>query len=419
MRRLAAALALIASEPGAAHTASRRGCPRPLAAAAAILVLLLAAPSAGAAIGRADLGGSGVEQAFVEADAAFGVAVDRGHIYWTDLDPFGAGDAIGRAAIDGADADPSFIVGVGDPGGIAVSGGHIYWANTETESIARANLDGTGVELDFIPDTGFTTAVAVDSSHVYWGWDVGLSRGIGRANLDGSGVVKDFIDAGPLSWGVPRGLAVDADHIYWSAGVVIGRADIDGGGVIPVYLTPCLDPGQVSNCSASSVYVAGVAVDDSSIYFSGTWPPDGHDYVYAIGRADLDGSGLDLDLVTTSGMPWALATGTEHLYWAADSVTSPPTIGELIETVKSLGLGKRTRQGLLGKLRRAEAAVETEHMRCACRNLKAFVNRVTRLSGTKIDPADADGLIADAGAIRDSLGCNPGRAARRAGRLGS
>ncbi len=77
--------------------------------------------------------------------------------------------------------------------------------------------------------------MAVDGGHVYWTWTHVLSlfetyastSVIGRANLDGSGQAPSFI-TGP---GDAAGLAVDGGHVYWVNGGRIGRANLDGSGV--------------------------------------------------------------------------------------------------------------------------------------------------------------------------------------------
>ena len=82
--------------------------------------------------------------------AASGVAVDAGHVYWTDAYSFPPG-TIGRANLDGTGVDQSFISGAQGPFGVAVDAGHVYWANGNFPgSIGRANLDGTGVDQSFI-----------------------------------------------------------------------------------------------------------------------------------------------------------------------------------------------------------------------------------------------------------------------------
>jgi hypothetical protein len=158
---------------------------------------------------------------------------------------------IGRANLDGSDADPDFIADAGNnPLGLAADGSHVYWVNangSSTEAIARANLDGSGVEPNFIslPSSSSLCDVAVDGSHVYWSDEAG--EAIGRANLDGSGVEEKFIAAE-----APCELALDGAHIYWAgqANNAIGRADLDGSGV-----EQSLIP------SAPGAYPIGVAAD--------------------------------------------------------------------------------------------------------------------------------------------------------------
>ena len=156
----------------------------------------------------------------------------------TSQNPYG--DAIGRANLDGTGVDPSFISGPSflPSGGLAVDDAHIYWADDyQLRGINRANLDGSGVEHGFISVRG-PGALAVDGQHVYWtnsdfgaaafGRPPNLASAIGRANLDGSGVDPRFI-TGAIEL---TGVAVDAAHVYWFNGAdAIGRANLDGSGV--------------------------------------------------------------------------------------------------------------------------------------------------------------------------------------------
>jgi len=78
----------------------------------------------------------------------FGLAVDAGHIYWAD-----PGDGtIGRADLDGSNADRSLINGAGAPYfyELAVDADHIYWTNHSTGTIGRADLDGSNADETFI-----------------------------------------------------------------------------------------------------------------------------------------------------------------------------------------------------------------------------------------------------------------------------
>jgi hypothetical protein len=270
----------------------------------------------GVGIGRANLDGTG-EETLINRGGGItcGIMVDRNYVYWAD-----GNGAVDRAKRDGTGIDTRFIVTSGNgsppttppgtgfsqapppansPACLAVDGAHVYW--TSSEAIGRANLDGTGIEENFIPVqkssvTGSTCGLAVDRSHIYW--DNGATGTIGRANLDGTGAVQDFIvtgsggsgptgGSGPAATNVAHamcGLLVDGAHIYWGTGAVPN--------ISPTDPTPPA-PG-----------------------------PDG-----AIGRANLDGTGVDNSFITRVGvsLPIPCAEDGAFLYWASLDFTRGPT----------------------------------------------------------------------------------------------
>lgn len=155
------------------------------------------------------------------------VAVDAGHIYWTN------GDVIGRANLDGSNVQSAFIP-LGETtqaSQVQVSGGKLYFRLRQAAifSIGRADASGANVVLDFIPNIPLGAGLAVDAGHIYWtqGGPVPAMRSIARADLDGSHVIPRFIAAGLHGL---DGLAIDAGHIYWSTFPAgrIERARIDG-----------------------------------------------------------------------------------------------------------------------------------------------------------------------------------------------
>ena len=236
-------------------------------------------------VGIAQLNGTGADQSYISgAKLPYGVAVDSAHIYWANSNT----GTIGRANLDGTGVNQSFIT-ANSPAGVAVDGAHIYWTNfnaAPTGSIGRANSDGTNVIQNFITTVRNPVGVAVDSAHIYWANTSSTKGGgIGRANLDGSGVNQFFISvnpdisnvvgvaAPPSSWAIPTvrpsntfGVAVDSFYIYWTQvtnkGVAtIGRANLDGSGVNPSFI------------AVTGTYPIGVALDQSSVDlfgFSGT-----------------------------------------------------------------------------------------------------------------------------------------------------
>jgi virginiamycin B lyase len=228
-------------------------------------------PDKGGAIGRANRDGSGVNAEFIPTPAhhGCGVAIAGSHIYWTSwackIVP-GRGcwwapsspAAIVRANVDGTGVDDRFITDLAiprspafqtaGPCGIAVAGKYIYWRNNAESGkpvpIGRANLDGTGVNKRFITGVpnGFC-GIAVVGGHIYWtnGGFVKSRYAIGRANLDGTGVNQRFIRTA----GIPCGVAVYQGHFYWGQSTgrlapsitTIGRANLNGSAVNNQFIT--------------------------------------------------------------------------------------------------------------------------------------------------------------------------------------
>jgi hypothetical protein len=290
-----------------------------LAILAGLLILLLAfAPRAEAFvywtssshIGRAGLGGAGVDESFAPIGGFGQVAVDGTHIYWSQS------DAIGRAKIDGTDLTPSFITGLTDPRGLAVDAGRIYWASGYgSGAIGRANIDGTGVQQSFIPGLN-PHDVAVDANHIYW-TESFLSGGfIGRALLNSGRVTRPFINVAP---GNPISVAVDASHIYWTllGPSGIGRANLTGSGVSQNFI------------SVSAAHdPASLAVDPNHIYWTQeTSAPSA--YVKSIARASIDGTGVDAKFIDLTDYPADVAV--DGLVPVAGKVKANPN--QVVEAV--------------------------------------------------------------------------------------
>ena len=125
--------------------------------------------------------------------------------------------------------------------------------------------------------------------YVYWANADPLGNGaIGRANLDGTGVAGLFVRVDDHHVDSPCGVAVDGNHIYWvnnwstiigDHGASIGRANLDGSGVDENFIP--LDAADNTPC--------GVAVDGAHVYWA--------NQEIHIGRANLDGSGVDENFI--------------------------------------------------------------------------------------------------------------------------
>lgn len=251
----------------------------------------------GDAIGRANDDGTEVNQNFISGlNGEVGLAVGSQYIYWNN----GVG-TIGRANLSGSGVDQTFITGLSELDGVAVNSQYIYWISAAVSAcngaagIGRANLDGTGVNQGFI--CGVNAAyggLAVDSQHIYWGW----GGGIASANLNGTGVNENFVTLSPgFSAG---GVAVDSQYIYWGSPYnvepQIGRAPIAGGGP---YTSSFI-------IGAQNAITPFVAVDSQNIYW--TYVPVGPGS-YAIGQANIDGSGVNESFISNLDGVGELAVG--------------------------------------------------------------------------------------------------------------
>lgn len=209
---------------------------------------------------------------------------------------------------------------------LAVIGCLVWVAAAGAYSVGRANVDGAGVEPGLITvsnpspsDLGYTVfGVAVDGGHIYW---ANLAAGtIERANLDGSGIEPNFITVPLIGWASsgPGSVAVNAGHIYWTtAGAppgpfastvsYIGRANLDGSGVEPRLIT--------------AGWVTGLAVDNAHLYWTDIT-------AHAIGRAGLDGSAVAPKFIATGeSVPAGVALDSTRIYWASQCACGPSAIG--------------------------------------------------------------------------------------------
>lgn len=185
-------------------------------------------------IGRAP-GLAAADPTFIpSAGSPIGVATDDTYVYWANPSE----DAIGRAELDGSNADSTFIqlTGSSSPLGVAVDGGFIYWTERGNSQIGRSNLAGTAVNQSFIQGLANLRQIDVNYEGIYWGNEGGGF--IGRANLDGSG-------ANQLAFPAPghsvNGIEADAGYLYYTSlnDNFVGRQAINGaaGGANPGFIT--------------------------------------------------------------------------------------------------------------------------------------------------------------------------------------
>jgi len=292
-------------------------------------------------VGRANLDGSGGNLSFIPgASNPCGVAVDAHYIYWA----IGRGAAIARANLDGSNVNESFITGVTDPCGVAVDGQHIYWANGGADSgvhagsaIGRANLDGSSVDQSFITGAANPDAIAVDGTYIYWanrGPEYAGNATIGRAKLDGTSVNESFITGASN----PCGIAVDGAHVYWTNQPVVVKHE--GGGETITYETNTIGRANLNGTSPNQSFIAGppgipspprlcgLAVDSAHLYW--TLDESFGAFVPSIGRANLDGSGVNESFINVAGGGAQGATGVAVDSLVPSTTALTPSPGSII-----------------------------------------------------------------------------------------
>jgi hypothetical protein len=177
----------------------------------------------------------------------------------------------------------------------------IYWTDPHG-FIGRATNDGRIVD----PVTFFLSpfrGLAVDANHLYWSDFSGPF--VTRTDLDGIAVDPFILTQGSL------GVAVDANHIYWADFLKtppsIGRANLDGTGVEPDFIP-----------IPEGLFPWGVAVDADHIYWTNV-----NDFGGSIGRANLDGTGVDQNFITPpDGLATHIAVDANHIYWSSHLTSS-------------------------------------------------------------------------------------------------
>lgn len=221
------------------------------------------------------------------------------------------------------------------PMGVAVDDGHVYFTNGGAEHsagmITRVDKDGTGKTL-LASGLEWPNGIAVDDDAVYW------TEG---GNSDGSSVPDDRIGArvmrldkaggAPLPLATrqrnPESIAVDATHVYWtnsggSAGAAGGVMRVSKLGGAPQIVA------RADEALPSTYPSPGLAIDVSNVY----WTSTRSGRVMAVTKS----GGAPRELSHEPSGPMAIATDGTFVYWTnpwTRSVRRAPTGGGAVETV--------------------------------------------------------------------------------------
>ncbi len=309
-------------------------------------------------ISRAKLDGSVIEENFITGleeplDVAVIDEAAAKHVYWTERGPLDANDkaqagqgTIGRADLDGQNANPDCYTGLTNPRSIAVRPDFVYWTVPGFNSIGISDQGDvykaepacnqssvSQVPLLTSSNQPSTTAngdIAVDGSHIYTTWWNGSSFGLVVAyELDGaivgSGTVASISDAT-----TPPGVALDGSHLYWTDADhdKIGRSDLEG--------TPA---SQEPDFITGAKKPTGIAVSSSHVYWAsnqGAQPNPGND-LYSLDHESGELTDLAPDTTDPNGVDvlgvLGASTDLSYVYFVAngmpdDLVGSPNTNGE-------------------------------------------------------------------------------------------
>ena len=241
------------------------------------------------------------------------------YIYWSSYDS--GNSTVGRAGLDGKNINESLVTGIYFGAGVATDGSHIYWGESGSSpkmaSVGRANPDGSDVNRTFLSGGtyGGIFGIRADANAIFW-LKSGASSSISRYDTAGYGT------AGGGSY--VCGFDVDDTYVYWNQGHYIARALRSGAAADPTWL----DLG-VGNEACS------VAVNSSHIYWTLVQPQT--DFRgRSIGRANINGTGADNHFIGATvyglSLPTGLAVEGNFVYWVnaadpADGVSAYGSIG--------------------------------------------------------------------------------------------
>ncbi|MEK6250480.1 MAG: hypothetical protein AABM43_00835 [Actinomycetota bacterium] len=219
---------------------------------------------------------------------------------------------------------------------------YIYWSDaggypSPEVGIGRAELSGQNEIKNFIPNVQ-PFKVEVGGGRIYW-TGFGGTPWIGSANIDGTGATDQFahIDTvpGDTYYPVPPNgvdVAVGGGYFYWlghrpfagpgpfyiRSGYTIGRARLDGSGAEQNLISA----DESGAMEGSGLTPWAIAADEGHVY----WLYEINDYSYptspdqlVIGRANLDGTGVVTHFIDVGTLEihgaGGLAVDAAHIYW--------------------------------------------------------------------------------------------------------
>lgn len=260
-------------------------------------------------VGRAALDGGGVNEALVtDIYYGAGVATDGDYVYWGESGSSPTLASIGRATVDGGEVDHSFQSAATYCGvfGLRATSTDLYWLKSTCSGASRA-IDRAPKAGGGYSEPGAGSGICgfdVSGDYVYWS----ESHYIARApnTVPPQPADHTWLDVG-ASYG-PCAVAVNGAHVFWTnasplngdfRGTTIGRATIDGN---PASVNNSFIPGVSLFPGGGSPN--GLAVEGDFVYWLNQ--PSGANLYGSVGRANLDGTGVDYAFVPHIFNPYSL-----------------------------------------------------------------------------------------------------------------
>jgi hypothetical protein len=155
-------------------------------------------------------------------------------------------------------------------------------------------------------------------AYLYWGHgNKGEKGGIARADLNGGGVDPGFIS--DTLGADSDGIAVSSRYVYFDGFLgAVQRASLDGGDLDPdLFTTPQPPPCGIELIEAP---VGSLVLAGDHIYWSyqGAELPCSPNSEYGIGRANVDGGEVEPFFIRTASPVKRLAVHGGRIYWASE-----------------------------------------------------------------------------------------------------
>jgi len=244
----------------------------------------------------------------------------------------GASTSMAGAGGDGQTVDRTPVL-LGQPQGsgsnlhngfLTLDSDNVYFGylGTPNGGIDRVPKDGSSNPTCILCDGGVPRDLATDGVHVYW-TDNGVTPNEVRRVAIGGGTVQTLW-SGQLAGGYPTPVAIDSSHVYWYAN--------NNGSVMQA----ALDGSNPTAVGSSSTPVTSIRVHGSHLYFSNNTE---------VWDQDLGSSSSPLRLASGRPEPRSIAVDDTHVYWAEGRWNQPdnavqrvPVGGGTMETCTTIAV---------------------------------------------------------------------------------